>query len=164
MKENQKGLALFTVLILSIVAIMLIGTLIYFLLRGKESQVLQSRYTSSLEVAKGASEILMQMITDPYNPDLPFNCSDTELNAYNNVNCAANCSPISNSYICLRNYKCLGSSGPATCNNGYRITARLLAYKKLPTGEEVYTLEIRSVFSNNSAEKSVVQFVYKVGE
>lgn len=165
MRNNQKGLALLTLIILSFIAVMLIGALIYFLIKGKESQVLQKRYTSSLEAAKGASEIIMNMLLYPDDPSLPLLCTTSKINAYNNQNCAINsCSPSSNSYICLGQYKCLGSADLSTCNGGYKITARVLAYKQLITGEKIYTVEVESVYASNPSEKSIIQFVYKITE
>jgi Tfp pilus assembly protein PilX len=67
---NNKGIALITVMILSIVGLGLIVSMINMTHIGTKISGAERRYTTALEAAKGGSEIITNMIqNDSYSPE-----------------------------------------------------------------------------------------------
>ncbi|MDK2792708.1 MAG: hypothetical protein PWQ25_1571 [Deferribacteres bacterium] len=147
MKKNKKGMALVTTLILSTIALLIVGTAYYLLSSGTKISGIQSRYTTALEAAKGASDYVINVILDKFD-----NISDEE----------TTCSSLS---------ECSGYSGncvnlPAKGYNnlgGFNVCAKVLDSKYFVDEDMmIYTVEVRAVNPSNSNEKSIVQFVYQV--
>lgn len=78
MIRNNKGFSLITTLILSAVALSFIGALAFFIHSGSKAGSSIDFYKSSLEIAKGASELLMKAV-DESN----FNCDTSTIDTTN---------------------------------------------------------------------------------
>ncbi|WP_457678568.1 hypothetical protein [Thermovibrio sp.] len=136
MEKRRKGVALLTVLILAFISLAFIGALLYLITSGARITGIETRYTSALEVAKGVSNYLMQLMDD-----------DKLCKTY--VNCS-----VPNSVINLGSYSNFGD---------YEAKAVLLRKVDDPkTGATVYAVEVKVVNRNTPGEKTVVDFVYKV--
>jgi hypothetical protein len=131
----RRGLALITVLILALVALGFTAVMLYMLTSGTKITGSATRYTSSLEVAKGVSSYLMQLMEDN-----TF-CSYTDCNGTD--------VPIN-----------LGSYGAF---GDYEASARLLRrVVDSATGATVYAVEVEVHNVKMPNEKAIVDFVYKV--
>lgn len=71
MKLSNKGFSLLTTLILSAVVLAFLSALIYFVQSGSRTAASLDSYKSSLEIAKGASELIMKGVDDD-----EIECSD----------------------------------------------------------------------------------------
>ncbi|MCD8568540.1 MAG: hypothetical protein LRY50_09500 [Geovibrio sp.] len=71
MKLSNKGFSLLTTLILSAVVLAFLSALIYFVQYGSRTAASLDSYKSSLEIAKGASELIMKGVDDD-----EIECSD----------------------------------------------------------------------------------------
>ena len=132
---RREGLALTTVLILSVIALAFTGIMLYMLTSSTQMAGTQYRYRSSIEVAKGVSQYLMSLM------------DEDELCNY--TDCTKTDQPID-----LGKYAVIGN---------YKVEARLLKYIKDPqTGASVYAVELKVVNAKVPAEHSTVDFVYKV--
>jgi len=145
--KNNKGMALITTIILSVIALLLVGTVYYLLNSGTKISGIQARYTTALEASKGASEYVMNLILDKFD-----NISTEEISCSSLTECAGytgNCIDLS-----AKNYNKLG---------GFDICAKVLDSKYFPNKNLViYSIEVRAINPNNNDEKSVIQFVYQV--
>lgn len=157
MKRNEKGIALISVIILSLLALLLIAGLTYYLLFSKRVSTYEKRYTTALEAAKGGSEIIISKILEGN-----LKCTNSSQNAFNNSGCGQNsCNTSGNQYICLETYKCLGGDLTQDCKGGYRIDAVLLSIYS-QGAITFYSIEVNSTSGDNLAEKATIQFVYKL--
>jgi len=147
MMKNNKGMALITTIILSAIALLLVGTVYYLLNSGTKISGIQARYTTALEASKGASEYVMNLILDKFD-----NISSEEISCSSLTECTGytgNCIDLS-----AKNYNKLG---------GFNICAKVLDSKFFPDKDLViYSVEVRALNPNNNDEKSVIQFVYQV--
>lgn len=133
---SRKGIAFITVLILAAVALAFTGIMLYLVTTGTRITGIETRYTSSLEVAKGVSNYLMQLM------------DEDKLCGYY-VNCSTSNAPIN-----LDGYANFGD---------YTATAVLLRKVDDPkTGASVYAVEVKVFNKNTPSEKAIVDFVYKV--
>jgi type II secretory pathway component PulK len=140
MKNNEKGIALITTLVLGVVALAFIAALFYMLTSGTKMSGTSKRYYTALEAAKGASEFIMNKIVSSEN----LTC--------NNGNPCTPC-PTSENNNCKIDLN---------LNFGnYNVDAYLLNQESLPT-YSVYTIRVRAYSSNKPNEKAVIEFVYKV--
>lgn len=131
----RRGLALTTVLILSVIALVFTGVMLYMVTASSQMSGMAYRYRSSLEVAKGVSQYLMTLM------------DSDELCKY--TNCAR-----PNQLINLGSYSNIGD---------YRVQAKLLKYINDPTtGAVIYSVEVNVVNTKIPAEHSTVYFIYKV--
>jgi hypothetical protein len=137
MKSNNKGMALILTLVLSFVAMMLVGAMLYFLNTGTSVSGIQKRYASALDAAKGVADVVINNL---------FNESATCSGGIN-IN-DDNCSK--GSSIELGDYSTLGN---------YNLTATLLG--KYNSGS-TYFYAVKVEATSNTGEKSIVEFVYKV--
>ncbi len=65
--KNEKGMALITTMLLGFVAMAIVAALMTFMIYGKKTSVIEERYTSALEAAKGVSNYIMNRLsTDQY--------------------------------------------------------------------------------------------------
>lgn len=134
MEKGRKGVALVTVLILSFIALAFIAVLLFMVTRGTQMAGGERRYISSLEVAKGVSEYLMDLMD---NDEL---CEHTD--------CTKENVPIN-----LGDYSTLGD---------YKVEAVLLKKVTIPKRTAIYAVELTVKNKNRSSEKTIVDFVYKV--
>ena len=132
---SRKGVALVTVLILSAIALIFTAVMLYLVSSGVRITGVEVRYTTSLEVAKGVSNYLIELI------DQDKLCDYTNCNAPN--------SPIE-----LGDYKKLDK---------YKVQATLLSRVEDPsTGSQVYAIEVKVLNEVNPKEKATIDFVYEI--
>lgn len=131
----RRGLALTTVLILSVIALAFTGIMLYMVTASSQMSGMAYRYRSSLEVAKGVSQYLMTLM------------DNDELCKY--TNCTRSNQPIN-----LGSYSNIGD---------YKVQAKLLKYINDPTtGAVIYSVEVNVINTKVPSEHSTVDFVYKV--
>ncbi len=134
-RGTRKGIAFITVLILAVIALVFTGIMLYLVTKGTKITGVETRYTSSLEVAKGVSNYLMQLI------------DEDKLCSYVNCN-------IPNSPIDLDSYSNFGD---------YQANAVLLRKVDDPkTGASVYSIEVKVTNKKIPKERVIIDFVYKV--
>ncbi|RKQ64012.1 hypothetical protein C7457_0902 [Thermovibrio guaymasensis] len=135
-RDARKGIALLTVLILATIALAFTGVMLYLVTAGIKITGIETRYTSSLEVAKGVSNYLMQLMNEDKLCGYYVNCN------------------VFNAPINLGSYSNFGD---------YQATAVLLRKLDDPeTGASVYAIEVKVTNKNVPAEKAIVDFVYEV--
>ena len=130
---RERGIALITTLLLGLIAVILIGVLLYFLTTGTRISGVEKRYSVALEAAKGASEYIMQLLLT------------------GNITCNGGgvCSP--------------GASidlGPFQNIQGINISAVYLG-EVSRFGVYVYSVRVTAT-SPTTRETAVVDFVYRV--
>ncbi|RMA97015.1 hypothetical protein [Hydrogenothermus marinus] len=113
--KSEKGVALITTLVLGLIALVIVGGLIYMLTSGTQISGKEKKYSLALEAAKGASEYIIEKILS------------------GNLTCGGNpCSDGNN--IDLGSYSNLG---------GFNVSAKLL--KKInTTTATVFAIEINA--------------------
>ena len=134
----RKGMVLITVVIVSLIALTFTGALLYLVSSQTSITGAEKRYTSALEVAKGVSSYLMQLMTEG------------ELCTM--IDCSRNLQKISENPNF--HFKRLGK---------YKVEAYLL--KKIPPNsspEGIYSVKLVVKNVNNEREKSEIYFVYEV--
>ena len=135
-RGTRKGIAFITVLILAAIALAFTGIMLYLVMTGTKITGIETRYTSSLEVAKGVSNYLMQLMDEDKLCGYYVDCS------------------VPNSPINLDGYSTFGD---------YQATAVLLRKVDDPrTGASVYAIEVQVINRNIPNERAIVDFVYKV--
>lgn len=147
MGKSNNGLALITTLLLSIIALLIVGAAYYLLTSGTKISGIQSRYTTALEAAKGATDYVRSIIFDNFD-----NISSEE----KACSSLAECSGYTGNCIDLPkfHYNKLG---------GFDICAKALDVKYFPKEDMViYTVEVRAQNPSNKDEKSIIQFVYQI--
>ncbi len=133
MKE-EKGIALITTLLLGLIAALLIGALLYFLVNSTRISGIGKSYSIALEAAKGASEYIIERLLS------------------GNLTCGggAACSPTNN----------IIDLGPYSSIQGFNITATYLG-EISKFGVYVYSIRVTAI-SPSTQEVAVVDFVYRV--
>ena len=141
MRNNEKGIALLTTLILGFVALAFIGALLYFLSSGTHFSGTEKRYYTSLDAAKGGADLVIaQLLKDG---DLKCNGGSA-------------CTPCPTAL----NNNCKIDLSTTSLGN-YDVQAYLL--QKETAG--VATIFDVRVIANNSShpnEKAEIEFVYKI--
>ncbi len=67
---NEKGMALITTMLLGFLAMAVVAALMTFMIYGKKTSVVEERYTSALEAAKGGANFIMNKLdTDQFLTD-----------------------------------------------------------------------------------------------
>ncbi|MDQ7038294.1 MAG: hypothetical protein Q9N26_03725 [Aquificota bacterium] len=132
--KGERGIALITTLLLGLIAVSLIGVLLYILTAGTRISGVEKRYSIALEAAKGASEYVIQLILS------------------GNLTCGGGgaCGP-DNNVIDL---------GPYSNLQGFNITARYLG-EISRFGVYVYSIRVTAE-SPATGERAVIDFVYRV--
>lgn len=147
MGKNNKGLALITTLLLSVIALLIVSAAYYLLTSGTKISGIQSRYTTALEASKGAADYVINVILDKFD-----NISSEEAACSSLAECGGytgNCIDLPKV-----NYNKLG---------GFDVCAKALDSKYFPDKDMViYTVEVRSQNPANTNEKSIIQFIYQV--
>ena len=135
----RRGIALIVALILSLIAMIFIGALFYLLNTGTQISGMYKTYTSSLEVAKGVSSYLMKLM------DRGEFCDFTSCNS-------------TNASIDLGNYSRI---------DNFLVNATLL-YRILEnpakpvSSPQTFAVEVKVVNLKNPADKTTVDFVYRI--
>jgi len=131
--RGERGIALITTLLLGLVAVVLIGVLLYVLTTGTRISGVEKRYSIALEAAKGASEYIIQLILS------------------GNLTCGGGgaCGP--GDTIDL---------GPYGNLQGFNITALYLG-EISRFGVYVYSIRVMAE-SPTTGESAIVDFVYRV--
>lgn len=148
--KNNRGIALISVLILTVLGMIITAGVSYLVVSGYRIFSVQKRYSTALDAAKGAYEVIVGKIDQ-------IKCADSPEDA-----ASGNCGTCPNydqqnqqnqQIVCMEDYSCIGGSS----NSCYEITSRLL-FKSPP----LYAFEIESQKAGNPNEKAIVQFVYRV--
>ncbi|WP_457642420.1 hypothetical protein [Persephonella sp.] len=155
-------MALITTMLLGFVAIAIVAALMTFMIYGKKTSVIEERYTSALEAAKGAANYLMNRLeTDQYQPD-----DDSRVQCYGETT-SCPCWKIkwnndTNKLECpdgnpvdkfeLGSYSNIGD---------YQIDAFLLHKDTISAGYDIYAIRIISI-GTSKPEKAEIDFIYRV--
>ncbi len=156
MKDNR-GAALLTTLILGFIALAVIGALLTFMIYGKKTSVVERKYTSALEAAKGASDYIMSslfrasLICQDASGSITCNCD--ELLPYPLLKCpscsGASCNQANK--VSLGSYSTIGD---------YNISAQIISKVETPN-EVIYGIRVTAQKAD-SQEKAVIEFVFKL--
>lgn len=139
-KLNEKGYALLTVFLISLISMVLISIMFYALTNHTRMSGQNKSYLTELEAAKGVSEYIMASLR---NDSLTCN---------SNGNCNANDSIDILGGVCT-------ALGKANCNG---ISATYLSrINETSSGATIIAVQVTSSQANGSA-KAIVEFVYKV--
>ncbi len=130
---RERGIALITTLLLGLIAVILIGVLLYFLTTGTRISGVEKRYSVALEAAKGASEYIMQLLLT------------------GNITCNGGGACFPGASIDL---------GPFQNIQGFNISAVYLGDVSR-FGVYVYSVRVTAT-SPTTGETAVVDFVYRV--
>ncbi len=148
---NEKGVALITALILTAVALAVIGALLYMILSATQISGIQKRYKTALEASYGGKEVLYQAIQSRGNPLIPgINLS------YDTSGCMA--TKLSNS-----TYTGLGAYNWGSCSNSLAIDPKTQASydMKFDLGTDtkytVYAKIANTVEGNSGADLGLVK-------
>ncbi|GAB6071804.1 hypothetical protein JCM14244_01810 [Venenivibrio stagnispumantis] len=141
MKNNEKGIALVTVLALSVVALLIVGALIYMLIKGTWLSGADKRYHSALEAGKGAATIVMNKLLNGEN----LKCNKN------------NCTPCPTT----ENDNCKIDLGVSDFGD-YNVNVYLIDMKPTQNSGTIYTFRVRAKNKNNQSEKAEIEFVYRV--
>lgn len=134
-KLNNKGIALLTTLILSLVALGFVAAIMYMLNSSTNISGTHKRYQNALMAARGASEYIMDKLV-----------SGDENSLCNNQLCTDNTTVDLSSLFSEYDVK-------ATVLNRYEDTVNDII---------VYSIRVNAINKNNPKEKSIIEFVYKV--
>ena len=134
MHRNERGIALITTLLLGLIALVIIAALMFMLTTGTQISGIGKRYSGALEAAKGASEYIVQKILEG-----TISCNGGSV-------CSAGDTIDLESYV--------------SNISGYTVSATYLGdINKF--GTYVYAIRVEASRAS-SAEKAVVEFVYRV--
>ncbi|WP_457624068.1 hypothetical protein [Persephonella sp.] len=153
--EKEKGAVLLTTLMLGVIALIVIGALLAFVLYGERTSSPERRYTIGLEAAKGVADFVMKGLMDN-----TLICTD-ETNS-----CQCKCNEL------LENLNCPTCVGSTTLQNvikipvqyqsinNYNIEARILS-KTDSTNSEIFGVQVTAI-NPDTDEKAIIEFVFKV--
>ncbi|WP_457643926.1 hypothetical protein [Persephonella sp.] len=142
MKNNEKGIALLTTIILGAVALAFIGALLYMLISGTHMSGVSGRYTTALDAAKGGADLVITKILN------------------NDITCGgATCTPCPDT----PDDQCKIDLQISNLGN-YNVEAYLIGKDAVVYGGSNYDLyAIRVIATNpNTRETAEVEFVYKI--
>ena len=145
MKNNEKGIALITTLVLGLAALAFIGALLYFLTSGTKISGTEKRYYTALEAAKGGAKLIMANLLDS---STPLTCNGSVCNPCPDPDNATNINA------------CKIDLSVSTLGD-YDIEAYLLAHENDGISD-IYTIRVKAKNTNNLKEKAEVEFVYRV--
>lgn len=146
MKNNNRGIALLTTLLVSIIAVVIVATFLYILTKGTTISKQEKLYTSALEAAKGVSFVILNSLKNDtlecqkggsYVP-----CTDTTLTYPANINLN----------IGGKDFSSLGD---------YNISAKLLSYRSTSTSK-IFSIKVISVPSTPEKTKAEITFVVEI--
>ncbi len=149
MKNNEKGIALITTMVLGFIALGFIGALLYVLTSGTNVSSMEKRYTTALEAAKGGAELIISnlfygtLTCNNGNPCQPCPTPETD--------------PCSNNFL----IDIKDENGNITSDiGGYQLKAYYLSEETTITAS-IYAIRVKAVKSS-SKEKAIIEFVYKL--
>ncbi|WP_456465228.1 hypothetical protein [Persephonella sp.] len=146
--KNEKGAALLTTVILGIVALAVVAALMTFIMYGKRTSVIETRYASALEAAKGGADIIIGGLI---NDTLYCQCgSSKQLCSY-----CLDGNTIYNIYIGQN-----ANSTQMTIGN-YTVTAQIIS-KLTTSSTDIYAVRVNSTSSGSNPEQATIEFVIKV--
>ncbi len=135
-KNNNKGIALITVLIFSAISVAIVGALLYMLTSETKTSGMTRGYTEALEIAKGSSEYIMQSILQG-----TLTCNGGS--------------------ICANTGDVIDLESYAQNINGYTVKAELTAPIIVEQAKTIYSIRVEASRAG-SPEKAVIEFIYKV--
>ncbi len=150
MRNDEKGIALITTMVLGFIALGFIGALLYLLTSGTNVSSIEKRYTTALEAAKGGAELIISnlfygtLTCNGGNPCQP--CSTPETSPCPGTNFIIDIKDENGSQI--------------TDIGGYSITAYYLS-EATSTTSSVYAIRVKAT-KNSTNEKAVIEFVYRL--
>ena len=156
MNNKEKGAALLTVVILGLVALAVIAALMSFLMYGKKTSIMERKYTSALEAAKGASDYIMKGLVDVSlicTTGTGVTCNCDNLLPSPNLKCPSCSSP-----TCPKADKI--SLGSFSTIGNYNLNAQILSKVETPN-ETIYGIRVTAT-NPNSQEKAEIEFVFKL--
>lgn len=144
---NKKGMALVTTLVLSLIALILLSTVILMIIKSTNITGSSKRYATAVEAAKGASDYIINAIFEDAGKTLDPNC----LIHCNNDN--SSCIDIcpDNSIINL----------PFSKLDKYNINAKLIRRYSV-SDATYYSVQVETYAVDNTKEKAFIQFIYKI--
>ena len=149
MRNNEKGIALITTMVLGFIALGFIGALLYLLTTGTNVSTVEKRYTTALEAAKGGAELIIsnlfygRLTCNNGNPCQP--CPTPES------------APCSNNFL----IDIKDENGNSISDiGGYQITGYYLS-EETSTTASVYAIRVKATKSSTK-EKAVIEFVYRL--
>ncbi len=142
MKNNERGISLIVVLIIGVVSLIFIAAVFYMLNSATSSTGSEKRYYTALEAARGGAYMVMDEIVH----GAPLKCG------------GSSCSPCNSN---IESDSCKITNLPKSQLGDYDISAYLLYKSSTPT-YDLYTIRVISQHKDNSKEKAIIDFVYKV--
>ncbi len=132
--KSERGIALITTLLLGLIALVLVGTLLYVLTTGTKISGIEKRYSVALEAAKGAAEYVITSLLS------------------GNLTCGGggSCSSTNN----------LIDLGPYSTLQGFNISALYLGEANR-FGVYVYSIRVTAI-SPSMGEQATIDFVYRI--
>ncbi|NWF75079.1 MAG: hypothetical protein HXY53_00655 [Nitrospirae bacterium] len=128
--NNEKGIALMMVLVLSLIALAIVATLVYLVIQGTKTSGFMKRYESAREAGIGGAEIVGALISNRGNLVIPKGDGEYYVNLPNQCDCGDPVTPGDNKfsdgssipadseYICICAKLCDPTSNwPATCSS-----------------------------------------------
>ncbi|WP_456393600.1 hypothetical protein [Persephonella sp.] len=158
---NDRGMALLTTLILGFVALAVVAALMTFMIFGKKTSVIEERYTSALEAAKGAAYYIMSRLAQDKNLT-----NDSERTICYGTDTSCPCYRViwdttENKLKCpdgksvdrieLGSYSTIGD---------YNITAILKHKESTVGGYDIYAIRVISTKAGTT-EKAEIDFIYR---
>lgn len=161
MKEKQGGMALIIVILISALALVLVGLMLWLILGGTKISGMSSEYKSAQDAAKGASNVVISMLKfDSPTPDMPS--SD-----YTLPNPTCTTIKLEKPTIAWSNWSCSNSNPDITMQLGnYTVYATIiltqiiLPEKNNAPTTYFYTVKVHAF--NQQNESSNISFVYKI--
>ncbi|WP_297473483.1 hypothetical protein [Persephonella sp.] len=147
-KKSEKGAALLTTIILGVVALAVVAALMTFIMYGKRTSVIETRYTSALEAAKGGADIIIGGLI---NDTLYCHCGSSK----------QLCSYCIDGNVDYDIYIGQNANSTQMTIGNYTVTAKIIS-KITTSSTEIYAVKVDSVSSGSNPERATVEFVIKV--
>ena len=143
--NNQKGIALVTALILSLLALAFMAVLLNSTISSTRISGIEARYNTALQVARGVSDYIANQIS--YDN---LQCSNGTA-VFDQLSCRTNYAVQLGSYSSLGNY----SLNATMLSDPVEITSGNSTY-------ELYAVRVASQAQNNPSEQAIIDFVYRL--
>ena len=168
--NSQKGMALVTTLLLSLIGLGLALVVFNLVIIGIRTSGTIKRYTTALEAAKGGAEDFISSLSTT-----SFNITPSDPNWYNGHNCKVDRDTDNWTVVCgvsmcdSDNSKCTSHAKPEDIINNYdwkkdygdyRVYVKIINVKGTADGYYLYTIDILSK-KNNTSEQAWMSIVYQ---
>ena len=168
--NSQKGMALVTTLLLSLIGLGLVLVVFNLVITGTRTSGTIKRYTTALEAAKGGAEDFINSLSTT-----SFNVNPSDPNWYNGHNCKVDRDTDNWTVICgvsmcgSNNTNCTSHSKPQDIINNYdwkkdygdySVYVKIVDVKGTADGYYLYTIDIISK-NNNTSEQAWISIVYQ---